>query len=566
MRPSRLIPLDVATTALIYTRVSTDEQGDEGVSLPAQVSECRRYVSRMAWDFGDELQDVETGRRDDRPDYQRLLATVRELARAGTPSVVVVASLDRLGRSLAERVRAYEELQRVGVPIHSVREGGIVSELSYNILAAVAQEESRKLGERVRASGQYVAERGFHVVGRAPWGYGWRPATPDERALGAPSKVLDVHPIEAPYVREAWDRLAAGEALQSIARWVAGLPHAARGGRNLRFTAVRMLLRAPVYVARHGARDGHLDDVLTRPLARWPALISDTVWEAARRSIALASKMPRQASGVYPLSGLLRCYRCGARMNGRTDPPDEKRRRRHPVREYVCSGQMEGARRAGVSCYTVVMADPVEHAVLATVREILAAVSRPRVSAAIRRGWAERERRAGADDGVRRIADLDRELSATRRRISALSVKFLDDEIDRAAYDITRADLAAALTAAEAERARLQQQARPTRVPAADAVFSQLHGWVRALTAADPTPLRQALGDLIVQAEPVRVSRGRYEAHIDWTPAGWALLWAAGEMAPSENLVSVEHYGQTKCSTPMRGEPQRRRHRRPPIM
>ena len=74
-----LVPLDASTTALIYTRVSQDEQADEGVSLQAQMSECRRYVSRQGWDFGDEMQDVETGRRDDRPDYQRLLLTVRGL-------------------------------------------------------------------------------------------------------------------------------------------------------------------------------------------------------------------------------------------------------------------------------------------------------------------------------------------------------------------------------------------------------------------------------------------------------------------------------------------------------
>ena len=159
-RPSGIVPLDDQTTALIYSRVSSDEQEDEGVSLPAQVSECRRYVGRQGWVFGDEMQDVETGRRDDRPDYQRLLLTVRGLALQGTRPTVVVASLDRLGRNIAERVRAYEELKRLGAPIHSVREGGIVSEFTYNILAAVAQEESRKLGERVRASSRYFIEKG----------------------------------------------------------------------------------------------------------------------------------------------------------------------------------------------------------------------------------------------------------------------------------------------------------------------------------------------------------------------------------------------------------------------
>src|SRR6185369_4610238 len=168
--------------ALIYTRVSSDDQEEEGVSLPAQVSECRRYVGRQGWIFGDELQDVQTGKRDDRRDYQRLLMTVRGLALEGKPAAVVVASLDRLGRNIAERVRAYEELKAIGAPIHSVREGGIVSEFTYNILAAVAQEESRKLGERVRASSRYFVERGWHPVGRVAWGYQWRAATVEERS------------------------------------------------------------------------------------------------------------------------------------------------------------------------------------------------------------------------------------------------------------------------------------------------------------------------------------------------------------------------------------------------
>src|SRR4051794_13798434 len=112
-RGNRSVSMDEQTVALIYTRVSTDDQADDGVSLAAQVAECRRYVGRQGWDFGDEMQDIQTGRRDDRPDYQRALLTVRGLALQGKRVAVVVASLDRLGRSIAERVRAYEELKQL---------------------------------------------------------------------------------------------------------------------------------------------------------------------------------------------------------------------------------------------------------------------------------------------------------------------------------------------------------------------------------------------------------------------------------------------------------------------
>src|SRR5438045_4647935 len=155
-------------TALIYTRVSTDEQAREGVSLDAQLSECRRYAARPGWVLGDEYQDILSGKLDDRPQYQALLAAVRRLRAEGRTVAVVVAALDRFGRKLLERVRCREELKVLGVATHSVREGGEVSDLVANILASVAQEESRRLGERVRASIRHISARGWHPAGSPP--------------------------------------------------------------------------------------------------------------------------------------------------------------------------------------------------------------------------------------------------------------------------------------------------------------------------------------------------------------------------------------------------------------
>ena len=100
------------TIALTYTRVSTDEQARDGLSLDTQLADCRRYVVRRdGWVFGREFQDVLTGKRDDRPDYQALLAEVRRLSAEGHRAAVVVARLDRFGRRVLERVRCREELK-----------------------------------------------------------------------------------------------------------------------------------------------------------------------------------------------------------------------------------------------------------------------------------------------------------------------------------------------------------------------------------------------------------------------------------------------------------------------
>src|SRR3954469_8460226 len=153
-------------TALIYTRVSSEEQAREGVSLDAQLTECRRYAAQHGWVLGPEFQDVLSGKRDDRPAYQALLTEVRRLRAEGHYAVVLVFRLDRLGRRILERVRCREELKALGVPVHSVREGGEVSDLVANILASVAEEESRALGERVVASKQQIAAGGWYFPGR----------------------------------------------------------------------------------------------------------------------------------------------------------------------------------------------------------------------------------------------------------------------------------------------------------------------------------------------------------------------------------------------------------------
>ena len=205
---------------------------------------------------------------------------------------------------MAERVRCWEELKALGVPVHSVLEGGEVPELVANILASVAQEESRQIGERVSSTWQHVTGQGWAKTTRAPWGYRWRRATPEERAGGAPRSVLDIDPATAPYVRALFARVAAGESARGVARWAANLPDEARGGlgqptdapepdraaRRMPWRTVQDVLRSPVYVGRPVHGD---PDVLGRPRARWPQLVSDQVWQAhARRYGGYRAALP----------------------------------------------------------------------------------------------------------------------------------------------------------------------------------------------------------------------------------------------------------------------------------
>ncbi|MBI3970515.1 MAG: recombinase family protein [Chloroflexi bacterium] len=507
------------TEALSYTRVSSDEQEREGVSLDAQLAACRRYAAEHGWAIGEEYTDVLTGKRDDRPDYQRLLTDIRRLRAQGRQLVVVVAWLHRFGRRVLERVRSREELKTLGVSLHSAREGGEVSDLVANILASVAEEETRQLAERVSEAIQYIRENGWHPVGRAPWGYLWRDATADERAMGAPIKVLDVDEVAAPYVREAFQRVATGASVRSVGRWLCDLPNDVRGGRHFNLYAVRKLLRAGVYISRHGG--GAAADVLSSPRGRWPALISDALWLRASEQIDNHRHTPHQASGKYVLTGIIRCPACGARMVGLA----HSNRSRSP--RYRCDGYSRGAAAPDARCTVTASAPTLEADVLERVGEMVAWLSAedPRVQQALKRAWAELQKPTDRPDVSARLKRLEADRRKAERRLAAAAIKLVDDHLDKAGYDAAKASIAADLKALDKETAALASEAGVTTepLPALDYVLQALDGWTAAVRDFDLIAQRALLGYLIDYVEPIRVGHGKYQARIHWKRTGEAL-------------------------------------------
>jgi DNA invertase Pin-like site-specific DNA recombinase len=503
------------TTALIYTRVSTDEQACQGYSLDAQLAEARRYAARQQWIIGSEFQDILSGRRDDRPQYQALLAEVRRLRTEGRPVTVVVAALDRFGRSILERIRSRDELKRLGVPTHSVREGGEVSDLVANILASVAQEESRRLGERVLASRDHLAAQGWKPSGRAPWGYLWRAATEDERRQGSPSHVLDLDPIAAPHVTEAFGRVAGGASVRAATAWVAGLPAAARGGRSLEYSCIRDALSAAVYAGRVDQRAE--PDVLARPRGHWPALVDDATWLTVQTRIRGHAKTPRQASQRFLLTGLLRCP-CGGRMVGSANTG------RRPPR-YTCSSRLGGPAAPDVDCRSGADVGQLDAGVLDAAAALIAplASTEPQIRAELRRAWAALCRPAEVAGEAHRRHALERTAAQARTRLTTAATLLVDGEIDKAGYEALRDKSQADLLAAEAELSRLGAARPAVTLPPLAEVLTLAGGWTEIIASGSIAAQRELLGLLVAKITPERLARGKYRPLIEWTTLGAAL-------------------------------------------
>jgi DNA invertase Pin-like site-specific DNA recombinase len=134
-----------------YFRVSTDRQGRSGLGLEAQQKAVGDYLS--GGQIIAEFIEVESGKRNDRPELGRALAACRR-----HKAKLIIAKLDRLSRNLA----FIAALMDAGAEFVAV-DNPNANKLTLHILAAVARHEREMIGERTKAALQAAKARGIRL-------------------------------------------------------------------------------------------------------------------------------------------------------------------------------------------------------------------------------------------------------------------------------------------------------------------------------------------------------------------------------------------------------------------
>jgi DNA invertase Pin-like site-specific DNA recombinase len=133
-----------ALEAAGYIRVSRKVQA-EGHSPDVQREAIKRLAAQEGYALTLIKEDHERGSKLTREGYQEIIAAVRQ----GIIHAVIVFMFDRWGRDGAEWLARAREFERLGVPIISVREGKDEGGLIRFVRAGMAEEESRKIAQRV---------------------------------------------------------------------------------------------------------------------------------------------------------------------------------------------------------------------------------------------------------------------------------------------------------------------------------------------------------------------------------------------------------------------------------
>jgi len=138
-----------------YYRVSTAKQGSSGLGLEAQQASVRDYLNGGNWKLVAEVIEVESGKRSDRPK----LAEAMRLCRLHG-ATLVIAKLDRLSRD----AHFLLGLQKAGVEFVAV-DNPHANRLTIHILAAVAEDEAKRISDRTKAALAAAKARGVKLGG-----------------------------------------------------------------------------------------------------------------------------------------------------------------------------------------------------------------------------------------------------------------------------------------------------------------------------------------------------------------------------------------------------------------
>lgn len=308
---------DLPLRVTYYARVSTDK--DEQLhSLSAQVTYYRDFIQQNPnWIFvegyiDEGISGTSVGKR------ERFLRMIED-ARAKKFDFIVTKEISRFSRNTLDSIQYTQELLRcgVGVLFQSDNINTLMpdAELRLTIMSSIAQDEVRKISERVKFGFKRAIEKGVVLGSNRIWGY--------RKQEGK----LVVVEEEAEIVRLIFDLYANHlMGIRGVCTYLTDHGYLNSMGNPFSFSTIRGILSNPKYKGYYcGGKSSKIDyklkDVKQFAPEQWvmykdeehvPPIVSEELWEKA--NLILAKRSAKQSAedktsyqNKFPYSGKIIC-------------------------------------------------------------------------------------------------------------------------------------------------------------------------------------------------------------------------------------------------------------------
>ena len=319
---------DLPLRVTFYARVSTDK--DEQLnSLENQVQYYTEFIqSKPNWTYcsgyiDEGISGTSTKKRDS---FNRMIAD----AKAGRFDFIITKEISRFSRSTLDSIQYTQELLEYDVGVFfqndNINTLDSDSEFRLVVMAGVAQDEVRKLSERLKFGFRQAIKNG-HVLGNDKlWGY-------DKKDC-----VLTINETEAQAVRRIFDLYANQQlGVRRISQVLYDEGFTSRKGNEFNVLTIRHILCNPKYKGWYCANKTQTVDYRSKrkifldedewvmyPDPSIPAIVSEELWDRAhalykrRSEQARAHQSRAEFHNRYPYSGKIICEEHGTSFHRHT--------------------------------------------------------------------------------------------------------------------------------------------------------------------------------------------------------------------------------------------------------
>ena len=313
--------------AILYTRVSTMGQVENGTSLAAQFAACLQKAEQIGAAVIAHFEDagVSGAKYEERDGLQKAIAAIEE----GRANVLICYDLSRYSRDSEHQLLIKRRIENAGGKLVFCTlsfEDNADGDLLFDITRAFPVWERRKIRERLDGGKQREAAEGRQPF-RSRRPYGYIVATKAHILRGEYASGDEGHYFimddEAIAVRQMYEHFAAGMSLRQLCLWLNKSHYLTSEGRNdWRPNVVRRMLQNALYkgeAAVYKTKIVNNTRVCSDP-EKWirldaPAVVGANLWEIVQGRF----QENREGRGGrpnrrYPLSGIIFCPGCGRRM------------------------------------------------------------------------------------------------------------------------------------------------------------------------------------------------------------------------------------------------------------
>ncbi|EFO79595.1 resolvase domain-containing protein [Oscillochloris trichoides DG-6] len=406
------------TRVAIYTRVSTEDQSDNGTSLTTQLRFCRQYCEQHGLNVVAEYEEAYSGYEVERP----ILNKLKDAARQGKFDAIVVYDIDRFARGVQTFYGILPPITHKVSTLYVVTGGKVIDLHSVGIEHIIGfwagGHEREKIRERcMRGKRQAIEEENrVLMTGNRTYGYCSNGAKKPDAMIN-PATISDIPSLETEpdvvrwiFEQYAYHRIGTTDIAHTLNSY--GIRRVT--GKVWNNTIVNALLNNPMYkghVIRYKyQKKPDSKKIITAPEA-WVvfdrpdlAIVSEEVYEKAQQRLSMGRGKLASSGKAYMMRSRLKCIHGRAYAGAIT---------KHAHRYYKLNG---GIFRTKCSCKTCIRSETVDTIVWNWVTELLTDTER------VLRAYNEvqAEQIAENTDLAQRVHDFDKAIQEAESELTYL--------------------------------------------------------------------------------------------------------------------------------------------------